>query len=426
MTEPGGDSEPLLQGLPTSADAGLQARDSLEVLLSQFADEVRAGRFPAIEDYARRYPHLADEIRELFPLVSSLESWKSNKEVECLRRTVPREFAVERIGDYRVVRELGRGGMGIVFQAVSTRTPRPVAIKLLPWRFAADMERWKDRFYREASTIAALHHRNIVPVHAFGCHDGYYYYVMQYVEGIGLNEVIDALRASTRPVDLAALVAKFTQSAMPTDAEGHSLFLSRDSWRSFARLAEQIADALSHAHQQNVLHNDIKPSNLLVKASGQVIVTDFGIGRWSGPDETPLDASAEGVGTLRYAAPERLAGSVDPRSDVYSLGVTLYELATQTVPFEAINQKELLCRVLTEELEPARRIAVTMPVPLETLLLKATARDPQDRYQSVADLADDLRRFQRGEPLRARRKSFLQKTVAWYRSLRLPRDQRPT
>lgn len=413
MNDPLGDSDPILDGLPVSADAGLNARDSLEVLLSQFAEEVRRGGRPSIEDYARRYPLHAAEIRELFPLVFSLESWKSNKEIECLRKTVPRDFAMQVLGDYRIVRELGRGGMGVVFQGVHANGGRSVAIKVLPWRFAADMDRWKERFYREASTIAALRHKNIVPVHSFGCHDGYYYYVMQFISGLGLNEIIEALRRSHRPVQITPFR---TGDLLPGSATGtgHPLYLARDSWRGFARLGEQIADALDHAHRAEVLHNDIKPSNLLVKPDGQVIVTDFGIGRWSSPDDPPLELEDAGVGTLRYAAPERLHGRVDRRSDLYSLGVTLYELATQVVPFESLNHKELLSRVLNEELMPPRRHVPAMPVPLETILMKAAARDPADRYASAAALAEDLRRFQRGQPILARRKSWIQKAAAWY------------
>jgi serine/threonine protein kinase len=440
MNEPPDPFEPILEGLPVPVDAeGLHARDSLEVLLSRFADEVRGGAMPSVEEYAVRHPQLADEIRELFPLVFSLERWKSDKEVECLRRNVPEDFAVDAFGDYKVVRELGRGGMGVVFHAVHTRSRRPVAVKLLPWRYAADMPRWKERFHREAATIAALRHKNIVQVYSFNSHDGYYYYVMQYVDGVGLDRIIDRLRRSPRPCAVDELVAAIHPEnpvrSQPMsggdDARQETLVLQRDSWRGFARIGEQIASALAHAHQQDVLHNDVKPSNLLVRANGQVIVTDFGLGRLNadGTDDAEGangrgDAGGAngqvdgGVGTLRYTAPERLRGFIDARCDVYSLGITLYELVTQVTPFEAINRADLLDRVFHEEPKPPRQVVPQIPLPLETIVLKAIAKDPQDRYESAIALADDLRRFILGERIHAKRKGFLQRALTWLRAAR--------
>ncbi len=430
MNESSDTFEPILDGLPVPEDsAGLNSRDSLEVLLSQFADEVRGGSMPSVEDYASRYPQLATQIRELFPLVFSLERWKNDKEVECLRRNVPNEIAVEAFGDYKVIRELGRGGMGVVFYAVHTRSRRPVAVKLLPWRYAADMPRWKERFHREASTIATLRHKNIVQVYSFGRHEGYYYYVMQYVDGVGLDRIVERLRKSVRPCDVAELVAdthpdnpiKSSGPWAKEDSNTGVLILMRDSWRGFARLGQQIASALAHAHQNDVLHNDVKPSNLLVKPNGQVIVTDFGLGRLDSTEPALDDRDDGQVGTLRYTAPERLQGQVDARCDVYSLGITLYELITQVTPFDALNRADLLDRVFHEELKRPSQIVPQIPVPLETILLKATARDPADRYESAIALADDLHRFINGQRIHATRKGLLQRAIAWYKNVRTPK-----
>jgi len=431
MNESTGDSEPMLEGFPVAADSGLQARDNLEVLLSQFADEVRGGAMPSIEDYAQRYPHLASDIRDLFPLVFSLERWKNDKEVECLRRNVPEEFDVKSFGEYQVTRELGRGGMGVVFHAVHRRSRRPVAVKLLPWRYAADMSRWRERFHREATTLATLRHKNIVQVFSFGQHEGYYYYVMQYIDGIGLDQIIDRLRKSSRPCHVADLIAKShpesqakpSTSQVGDDSSHGELVLMRDSWRGFARLGEQVALALAHAHQNDVLHNDVKPSNLLVKRNGHLIVTDFGIGRLS-DNESGIQDDAE-VGTLRYTAPERLTGQTGPKCDVYALGITLYELVTQVTPFEAINRADLLDRIQRETLRPPVQIVPDIPEPLETMILKACAKDPGERYESAIDFADDLRRFINGERIHARRPTLLQRVVKWYKSRNTGRSDRP-
>lgn len=417
--------EPILDGLPVPVDsAGLNSRDSLEVVLSEFADEVRRGEMPSVEGYAERYPALAEQIRELFPLVFSLEQWKNNKEVEVLRRNVPEEFSVESFGDYKVIRELGRGGMGVVFYAIHSRSRRPVAVKLLPWRYAANMPRWKERFHREAATIAALRHNNIVQVYSFGRHEGYYYYVMQYVDGVGLDKIIERLRKSARPCDVGALVdsnhpdkpAKARPFITQVDSDRGDLILLRDSWRGFARLGFQIASALAHAHQHDALHNDIKPSNLLVKADGHLIVTDFGIGRLNSDAAGLAEQTDSAIGTLRYSAPERIQGIISPRGDVYSLGITLYELVTQVTPFESINRADLEDRVCNEELKRPSQIVPQIPEPLETILLKATAKNPQERYESAIELADDLQRFINGQRIHARRKSLLQRALTWYKS----------
>lgn len=432
MTESHDFTELDLDGFPIPGDAeGLHARDGLEVLLSRFADEVRSGALPSIEDYATGNPQWADQIRELFPLVFSLERWKGDKEVECLRRNVPDEIAVEAFGDYNVVRELGRGGMGVVFHAVHKRTHRPVAVKLLPWRYAADMPRWKERFHREAATIAALQHRNIVQVYSFGRHEGYYYYVMQLIEGIGLDRIIERLRKTSRPCSVKELIEanpahRAADSSRPPteDSTQGTLILMRDSWRGFARLGEQIASALAHAHQHGVLHNDIKPSNLLVKANGQVIVTDFGIGRLDNDTGELPSQDDTSVGTLRYMAPERLMGSGDARCDVYSLGITLYELVTQTTPFDALNRADLLDRVFHEDLLPPCRVIPQVPVPLETIILKAMAKQPDERYETASALAEDLRRFINGQRIRAVRKGIFSRAASWLRALRSGKSRR--
>jgi eukaryotic-like serine/threonine-protein kinase len=433
LSTPHDSSELKLDGFPVRSDAdGLQSRDALEVLLSRFADEVREGKMPSIDSYALRYPECAAQIRELFPLVQSLEQWKGDKEVECLRRTVPDTFSVQKLGQYEILRELGRGGMGVVFESVHPTTHRPVAIKLLPWRYAADMPRWKERFHREAATIAALRHRNIVPVYSFGEHDGYYYYAMQCIDGVGLDKVIARMKSNSRPCSVAHLLATEqsertrSETASPVKASAKSvrstapmedeLVLTRDSWRAFARLTEQVAGALAHAHEQGVLHNDIKPSNLLVRPNGQVIVTDFGIGRLN--DSEAADVEESPIGTLKYMAPERLTGVCDARGDVYSLGLTLYELITQTAPFDALNRTELLYRVLNTEPRPPRQIVPQIPVPLETIVLKAVDKDAAGRYATAEEFADDLRRFINGRPIRATRKGLLQRALAWYRKSR--------
>ena len=398
-----------LDGFPVASDPeNFRAREPLEVLVTRFSDAVRRGEQPSIEEFARRYRDWAPQIRELFPLIQSLEHWKSDKEVECLRRSVPDEFPVRQLGSYKIIHELGRGGMGIVFEAVHDDSRERFAVKLLPWRFAADMPRWEERFHREATTIARLRHANIVQVFSFGTHEGYCYYVMQLVEGVSLDWIIRRLRETSDVVYVDEIRRAGRQSFPMPDPMPDQGGLRRESWLDFAKIGWQVALALAHAHDAGVLHNDVKPANLLLEASGHVVVTDFGIGtrveeHVDGPEEHP-------IGTLRYMAPERLLGHCDARSDVYSLGVTLYELVTQTPAFAAEEKRELMELILNSQPAPLRQIVPQIPRALETIILNAIAKEPVDRYPSAAALAADLLRMINDLPVASRQPGFWRRT----------------
>jgi serine/threonine protein kinase len=409
-------------GFPVAADPEhFRAREPLEVLVSRFADAVRRGENPSIDEYARRYGAWAEQIRELFPMIQSLEHWKSNKEVECLRRSVPQEFPVRRVGNYDFIRELGRGGMGIVFEAIHRETGRRLAVKLLPWRFAAEIDQWKERFRREATTIARLRHPNIVEVYTFGTHEGYCYYVMQLVEGVSLDWIIRRLRETSDLVyvDEIRRAGRADSSVLRGDSlpdtRPASGGLARGSWHDFAQIGGQVALALEHAHGKGVLHNDVKPANLLLERTGRVIVTDFGIGRRVAGN---LDREDEHpTGTLRYMAPERLRGHGDVESDIYSLGATLYELATQTPAFDAPDRRKLIDRIMRSQVKPPRQIVGQIPPALETIILNCLAPEPQERYPSAQALATDLLRYTEGLAVSRTRPGPFRRTLRWCRRL---------
>lgn len=422
-----------LVGFPVAADPeNSLAREPLELIVTQFSDAVRRGEHPSIEDYVARHREWEPQIRELLPLIENLERWKADKEVECLRRSVPDEFPIRRLGKYELIRELGRGGMGIVFEAVRAGTDRHVAVKLLPWRFAAERPRWRERFHREAATIARLRHSHIVRVYTFGTHEGYCFYVMQLIEGVSLDWIIRRLRETSDVVYVdeirragreergrgaEAAGDGFGLSDEWPEARGRqssqSCGLGRDSWEAFARIGLQVARALAHAHSKGVLHNDVKPGNLLLERAGNVIVTDFGLGR-SDEDNVTL-ADEHPTGTLRYMAPERLLGHCDARSDVYSLGLTLYELATQTSAFVADDRRQVVEQILDSRFKPPRELRPLMPRALETIILNALAADPAERYRSAEALAADLARFIAGQKVRSTRWGPIRR--AWHRCL---------
>ncbi len=319
------------------------------------------------------------------------------------------------IEGFCILREIGRGGMGIVYEAEEQKLSRRVALKLLSPGALHD-EQQIHRFDREARAAARLHHTNIVPVFGFGQQDGQPYYVMQYIDGLGLNVVISELRqsASARALARPGAAAIALASPLAGFAEMDSLSSQgRTDSRRIARIGIQVAEALDYANRHGVLHRDIKPSNLLVDKAGTVWVADFGLAKTVDSDD--LTRSGDIVGTVRYMAPERFRGVCDERSDVYSLGLTLYELIALRPPYGAIERHELIDRVLHNEPTRLKNLAPSVARDLETIIHKAIARDPARRYATAAALGDDLRRFLAGQPISARRARYDERAIRWCR-----------
>jgi serine/threonine protein kinase len=255
-----------------------------------------------------------------------------------------------------------------------------------------------------------LHHSNIVPIYAVGCERGVHYYAMQFIDGQSLAEVIEQLRRSR---------AKPSTVEGDTPAAALSTVLSArggEFFRAVARLGVQAAEALDHAHQQGIIHRDVKPSNLLLDAVSHLWVADFGLARFqAGPGMT---ATGGTVGTLRYMSPEQALAKralVDHRSDVYALGVTLYEALTLQPAYPGSDREELLRQIAGGEPVPPRRLQPSIPVELETILLKAMAHEPEGRYQTAQEMADDVRRFLEGQPILAKRPNLRERVVRWSR-----------
>ncbi len=405
MTNPTDDDafEPELDGFPTDLDPRrVRSRVQIEVLASEYAEKARQGQNPSLDSYIERYPEMAEEIRQLFPMVAALEQWKSDRESEVLRAQLPDQFKLKQLGDCRIVREIGRGGMGVVFEAVEGSIERHVAVKLLPWRISMVPHR-QERFEREAQTIAKLRHANIVPIFRFGRHDDYAYYVMQYVESVNLGHIIGAL-SERQQVSPALEIRNETGSTdEPTDqSSGNSARkgLKHDSWKAFARIGLQVAQALRHAHRKGVLHNDVKPGNLLIDAAGKVFVTDFGLAEPINPESSEVDESVNG--TLRYMAPERFLGICDETSDVYSLGITLFELVTQQLAFDTESRVGLINAITQGEIRQPADLSREIPTDLAAVISKAISEKPDNRYQSAGEFASDLLRYINNERVVAR------------------------
>jgi tetratricopeptide (TPR) repeat protein/serine/threonine protein kinase len=432
--------------------------EPVEQLAEEFLARYRRGERPSLSEYISRYPDLAAQIQEYFPAMVVMEELGSvgGKSSGTLPRTETEGGRIpQQLGEYRILREVGRGGMGIVYEAAQESLGRHVALKVLPFHGLLNPTH-RERFRREARAAARLHHTNIVPVFAVGEHGGLHYYAMQFIHGQGLHEVLHEVKRLRAPkqaapqaaLTLAASVAESlvlgqfpshapqlaadaNPGAEPTSSNGpsaaqkdssgppstsHSELTSQPDaqyFRGVAQIGVQVAEALQYAHDEGVLHRDIKPSNLLLDTAGRAWVTDFGLAKADETDE--LTDPGDIVGTLCYMAPERFRGEANARTDVYGLGITLYELLALRPAFAQAPRAQLIERVTQEEPRRPRKIDPRVPRDLETIVLKAMAKDSSDRYPKAQALADDLRQFLADRPIQARRTLWLERVWRWCR-----------
>jgi serine/threonine protein kinase/tetratricopeptide (TPR) repeat protein len=400
----------------------LQSRlDSAAALLvEELIDKLQAGEVD-VEGFLAAHPEHADTLRRLLPALRALADLSSSASEEhgaCTSDLAP----LGELGDFRIVREIGRGGMGVVYEAEQMSLCRRVALKMLP--FAAALEpKQLQRFRNEALAAASLHHQHIIPIHAVGCERGIHFYVMQFVEGCTLAQLIKALQpaedqsaaetAATLDVQPGSRSATLALAGLSTD---RSQPPGRPYYRRVAELMVQAAEALEHAHGLGIVHRDVQPGNLLVDQAGKLWVGDFGLARFGAG--AGLTMSGDLLGTLRYMAPEQAMarhGLVDHRADVYSLGATLYELLTLRPAVTGTERAEVLRQVAFEEPLPPRKLDRAIPVELETIALKALEKNPAERYGTAQELADDLRQFLEDRPIRARRPSLVLRSRKWAR-----------
>jgi serine/threonine protein kinase/WD40 repeat protein len=369
-----------------------------EEVAASFLESFRRGENPELSLYQEEHPELAEEIRDLFPALLILEDLGSLVGDGTAGGGPALPQPSERLGEYRVIREIGRGGMGVVYEAEQESLGRRVALKVLLFHSFADSSRL-ERFHREARAAAGLRHQNIVPVHAIGEHQGLHYFAMEFIRGRNLQEILKEMRQAPDGQALAGALA-------PAGGNG-------SRFHAGARAALQVAEALAYAHAQGVLHRDIKPSNLLLDSGGTVWLTDFGLAK--SDEAEALTHQGDWIGTLRYMPAERFKGWSDPRSDVYSLGVTLYEILTLEPAFPEEDRARLIQQVTSVSVPRPRKASPGIPRDLETIVLKATEKEPGHRYQSAEAMAADLRCFLSDRPISARRSTTLERSWRWCR-----------
>lgn len=387
------------------------------------------GNAPSMEDYLSQHADIADELR---PSLEGLAMVHRAGAAKSMTMVAPdAEFTAKPIGDFQILGELGRGGMGVVYEAVQLSLGRKVALKVLPFASGLDDVRLK-RFHNEAQAAAALHHTNIVPVYAVGSDRGVHYYAMQMIDGQTLGDLIETVKTDRGPgfrtgvkpertqpgqrgLESATLSTLSTWSNQSTrySTSGESLRF----YQSMVRMIVQAAHALDYAHGYGVVHRDIKPANLLLDSAGKLWVTDFGLAQVQDA-ASPLTRTGDPMGTLKYMSPEQAAGNrnvLDHRTDIYSLGVTLYELLTLTPAIRGDGYRELLNEVVEREPVSPKSIEPGLPVELDTIIRKAIAKSPTGRYATAGEMAEDLQRWLDDKPIKARPPTMLDRLAKWRR-----------
>ncbi len=354
----------------------------LDQLTEAFLTEHRSGHGSSVHDFAKKHPAVAEELETILPAALAMEGLKRQQQQQHMQPQFLQTDGLQRLGDFRILNEVGRGGMGIVYAAEQESLGRKVAVKVLPTQMLLDPRRLQ-RFQQEAQTAARLHHTNIVPIFGVGEQDGYHYYVMQLITGQGLHHWLQEQKPGT------------------------------EHWRQVADMGMQAADALAYAHSQEVLHRDIKPANLLLDQQQNLWITDFGLAK--AMQDADLTRSQDLVGTLQYMAPEQLNGIYDQRSDIFCLGLTLYELAALQPAYAHMDRGEILSAVAKVSLQPLHRAQPLIPKDLEVIISKCLAAEPRHRYASASELRQDLENFLHNRPIAARHLSSLQKLQRWCR-----------
>lgn len=425
-------------------------QEQLAVILDQYLVETEQGVEPNLQELCDRNIELAPAIRHYVQSLRLLKVAATDVRDKSNRQHQQADIPTKQIGDYRIVREIGRGGMGVVYEAHQISLGRRVALKLLPFAAVLD-QRQIARFQNEAQAAAQLHHPHIVPVYAIGNDRGTYFYSMQFIDGQSLEQaiaslqggfdawttssqlpksspasyvdrdgttieaaLIDELMLPQRDASSATRSNHFEQTESIRQIATHVSVRSSNHVRRIAELGIQAADALHFAHQHGIVHRDIKPSNLLIDREGKLWIADFGLAQCAGSGS--LTRSGDIVGTLRYMSPEQATGKthwIDNRTDIYSLGLTLYELLTLHPAVDSDDRMTMLRQIENEEPTAPRRINSSIPIDLENIVMKAISKEREDRYATAGDLAADLQRWLDGKVILARRPSLMDRAARW-------------
>ncbi|MBI3843890.1 MAG: SUMF1/EgtB/PvdO family nonheme iron enzyme [Planctomycetes bacterium] len=415
----------LKESVVKTPEERVRREDAVERAVQEYQSLLSEGRAPDIDEFCGCRAELDPDLRDR--LISLVFDGAETRVTPPSILDWPRDGARKILGDFRILREIGRGGMGVVYAAEQISLHRIVALKVLSAHLTLQQTAIQ-RFHREALLAARLRHDGIVEVLTVGEQADAYYFAMEFIEGSPLDKVIAKIR-SDHPTELhgtligAAIAATMQRAGNESglDERRREYRLPTSAWNRpysevVCRIIVQVAEALDHAHLAGVIHRDVKPSNILIKEDGTAVLTDFGLARETGLPS--LTYVGEFAGTPYYVSPEQaLAGrsKLDHRTDIYSLGVTLFELLTLEVPFNGDSIQEVLGKIVAKEPQSPKKLNPLLPGDLVTIVLKAIEKDPDQRYCSAGDLASDLQAFLEYRPIAARSSGPLTRIRKWAR-----------
>ncbi|MEZ6137858.1 MAG: protein kinase [Pirellulaceae bacterium] len=357
-------------------------------LLDRYLQGLESGEPFDVELVATKHPDLVDIFQEYLDKLDALHCFVGDTTTGQILPFQSGMASAMQLGEFTILREIGRGGMGVVYEARQDSMQRQVAIKLLPMAALLD-SRQIVRFHNEARAAGLLQHPQIVPVYSVGVEQGIHFYAMQLIDGQSLDHWL-------RPMDAHAPRGRVTD------------------WRRVVGWTSQIADALHTAHEAGVIHRDVKPSNLMLDRNNKIWITDFGLARCQ--TELSLTHSGDLVGTMRYMSPEQSRGEsafVDGRSDIYSLAATAYEMLTLRPVHDGDNAADIAKQIDEHKLIPLRELRQDIPRDLATVIHKALAPQRDGRYETAKEFGEDLRRVLSGEPTIARPPTMLDRALRW-------------
>lgn len=397
-----------------------ELQERLADFLEQYAVSVESGDPISPGPLFREYPQLQAHVERMVADINALCKIPTDSTSSAGSGFPSNSVATGTVlGDFEILHEIGRGGMGVVYLAHQRSLQRRVALKMLPFAAILDPNQIA-RFHTEAQAAASLHHPNIVPVYSVGCERGVHYYSMQHIDGQTMEAFLESLKRGN------ALKHSWLDSTSPFHVadQGESVADAIHSTRRTLKSAQyvrqisekmaQVANALDFAHSRGIIHRDIKPSNLMIDHRGILWLADFGLARIQDGQSVTIDGDL--VGTLRYMSPEQANGQthlVDHRADIYSFGVTLYEMLTLRYAFEGSDRYQVMAAIQRAKPIPPRSINPSIPADLETIIAKCMSPEKDERYATAGELANDLHRFLNHEPIAARRPSVVDRLGKW-------------
>jgi eukaryotic-like serine/threonine-protein kinase len=395
----------------------------IEQAVQRFVDAQLQGQKPDVDEFVKQYPEFENQIRKRLQNLNEIDSL-----FDCLMQADTSDFGNaitesnlvgQKLGDYEILKMVGQGGMGAVFLARQVSLDREVALKVIS-SVGGPQAKNLDRFKRESKVLAQISHPNIVPIYEIGQQGPYSYFAMEYVKGVSLSKIIDAVRKAPQSQKASDVMAKclfesgisFTEQTKKGNSGAE---VDTDYIINISKVIISIATALDYAHKQGILHRDVKPANILIKYDGTAKLVDFGLARAQAQQTITL--SGEFFGTPSYVSPEQIRKpeTVDCRSDVFSLAATYYECLTLHPPFGGDTINETLTQVISCEAVPPKKYCPRLSMDFNTVLLHALEKSPEDRYQTASDFASDIKNLLEFKPIKAKRPSI---TSRAYKTLR--------